>query len=140
MMRALRRFARDHRGVAAVELALVAPILAGLTFAAFEVWRYTHDVQTMKDAVTAGVQYYMNGGRDDDDAKAIAEAAWASAPEDAAVAISRACLCGTAAHTCTTLCSNSTVPEIRVTLQATATYDRTQFASNLSETQVIRVR
>jgi Flp pilus assembly protein TadG len=140
MMRALRRFARDHRGVAAVELALVAPVLAGLAFAGFEVWRYTHDVQAMKDGVTAGVQYYMNGGRDDANAKAIAEAAWVSAPEDAEVSISRACLCGTTAHVCTTLCSNSTVPEIRVTLQATATYDRTKFASNLSETQVIRVR
>lgn len=140
MIGLLKRFARDRRGVAAIELALITPVIAGLAYIGFETWRYTSEIQEMKDAVRAGVQYYMDGGKDDADGKAVVEGAWSSPPADAAVIISRACQCGAEAHVCTTLCSDSTVPEIRVTLSASATYDNARFPTDLAAEQVIRVR
>lgn len=40
MFRLIRRFLNDHRGVVAVELAMVAPILAMLTLSGVEISRY----------------------------------------------------------------------------------------------------
>lgn len=140
MIRLLKSLARDRRGVAAIELAFVAPAIATLAFVSFEAWQYSNRVQDMKDAVKTGVVYYMNGGKDDADAETIAEASWHAKPADGNISISRGCICGTTAHSCTTLCSNTTVPEMRVTLSATATYAQSYFAPNLSTSQVVRVR
>ena len=57
-----------------------------------------------------------------------------------AIAVSRGCICGTAAHICTTLCNNTTVPEIRVTLSASGSYPDAYFMKNLAASQVVRVR
>lgn len=139
MIGLIKRLARDRRGVAAIELAFVAPAIATLGYLSFETWQYANRVQDMKDAVKAGVMYYMSGGTDDTNADTIAEAAWHNKPTDAGVSISRACICGTTAHSCTTLCTNLTVPEVRVTLRATASYTQ-PFSQTLSSTQVVRVR
>jgi Flp pilus assembly protein TadG len=139
-MRLPALFARDHRGVAAVELALIAPVLAGVTLVSFEAWRYASRAQEMRDAVKAGVNYYMNGGTADAAAESIAESAWSHAPADASVAVSRACFCGTTVQVCTSLCADSTVPQVQISLRATGTYPDSYFAKTLATEQVLRVR
>lgn len=136
----LASIVRDRRGVAAVELALIAPVIAGVVLISFEIWRYATWAQEMRDAVKAGVNYYMTGGADDDDAEAIAQAAWTHAPAGASVEVNRACVCGTSVHACNTLCSNTTVPEVQVTVRARATYPESYFSQYLENEQVVRVR
>ena len=136
----LTRFGRDRRGVAAVELALVLPVLAAMAFLSFEAWRTASRAQEMRDAVKAGAQYYMNGGADDVAGRAMALQAWQSPPPGAAITVQRACDCGGVAQACNLPCSGGAAPAIRVTLVATGTFPQAYFAPTMSTRQVVRVR
>lgn len=136
----LRRLRDDRRGIAAVEMALIAPIAAVLALLSFQVWQASARVQDARGAVKAGVRYYMNGGADEDAARDLVQSSWEDAPADAAVTAVRACLCGGTAHACNTACADSTLPIVTVTLRATATNPGAAYASTIDEQEVIRVR
>jgi len=140
MKRLLHRLGADRRGLAAVELALVAPVIAGLALLSLEVWSASARSQDMRAALKAGAQYYMNGGANDVTAQALALSAWEAPPGDAEVSITRSCACGEVAQVCTTLCSNGTPPAVIVVLQATGTQAQAFFNPVLSEQRVVRVR
>lgn len=131
---------RDRRGVAAVEVALVAPVLAVVALLSFEAWQGAGRSADIRTALKAGAQYYMNGGADDDDARALALSAWRDRPAGGVVDISRACACGQVAQACTALCADSTPPAALVTLSAQASLPQAMFNKSLSIERVVRVR
>ena len=117
----LHRFARDERGVSAVEFGLIAPILAVLVLGVAELGHVTYQRTDMHSAIRSGSQYVLNGGRDLDVARDIVVRSWSSMPEDGEVEATRFCLCASSVHACNTPCSDDSVPEAYIQLQASAT-------------------
>ena len=93
MMRKLVDYLRDEDAVAAVEMALIAPFIAGFAVLSVNVWDVGMRKQDMRGALKLGAQYYMNGGTDDVKSKAIAEAHWNRKPTGAATAPTSGYIC-----------------------------------------------
>src|SRR4051812_36035965 len=55
----------EEGGVAAVELALILPFIAGFAVVSINVWDVGMRKQDMRGALKLGAQYYQNGGADD---------------------------------------------------------------------------
>jgi Flp pilus assembly protein TadG len=131
---------RDCAGVAAVELALVAPVIGAMTLVSFDVWQGAAATQDMRAALNAGVEYYLNGGTSDTGAQSAAMSAWQNAPGNAAISTVRGCQCGASTHSCSSLCSDGAPPWTVVTLSATATRSQALFNASLADQRVVRVR
>jgi Flp pilus assembly protein TadG len=141
IMRTIRAWLRDRRGVAAVEFAFVLPIIAGMTLASYGVWDAAARNQDLRSALKVGTEYYMAGGGDDADARAVTLASWNHRPDDAAVTSERMCRCGSSTISCsTTLCADSKPPAIYVTLQASSTDQTALFSPSATASRTIRVR
>jgi len=133
-------FLSDHRGVAAVEMALIAPAIAGLAFASVNLWEAASRKQDMSAAVHAASQYYLSGGQSDTDAQSVAMSTWDSRPDDGAVDITRSCRCGATVAICTSLCESGQPPAVLVRITAQATSPGAAFQSSQSKIEVVRVR
>ncbi len=124
MRRFLSRLRRDERGVAAVELALILPVIALIAGVSLEMWLRASHQRDAAEALDASVDYYVAGGLNDTEAKAVAMSAWHSPPEDAAVTIARECRCGVTPVACTATCSTPVAPGTYVKLTAAATLQK----------------
>lgn len=139
--RMIAQYLREEGGVAAVEMALIAPFIAGFAVLSVNVWDVGMRKQDMRAALKLGAQYYMNGGTDDTKSKAIALAKWNRKPATADVTVSRTCLCGTTVTgSCNTVCADNTVPNIVVQLHATATTSTAMFSKSQVADEYVRVR
>jgi Flp pilus assembly protein TadG len=139
-MKILRKYLRNRGGASALEFAIIAPILAGLTVYGFDAWELINRKQDMHAAINATAHYYMGGGGDDPTAQSIGMSGWPNTPADAAIKISKACLCGGAAWDCSTVCtSTNQAPELLVTITATDQWTGLKPAP-LAETETVRVR
>jgi Flp pilus assembly protein TadG len=139
-MTLLRKFLRQSSGASALEFAIIAPILAGLTVYGFDAWELINRKQDMHASVNAVAHYYMGGGSDVPTAQSIGMSGWPNTPADAQINISSACICGGAAWDCNTVCTTTQqAPEIHVTITATDQWTGLRPAP-LSETETLRVR
>ena len=149
MKSAARRFIlaiRDGTGIAAVELALVLPVLCAALLGTMDGWSYVTSSLAMRAGVKTAANLVMAGSTDDTAIQAAALASWENKPSDAQVAISRIYQCGTTVVTSTTICSGPKVPSVFVQIQASGTWippftfgpypDNT----TLGHLQVVRVR
>ena len=134
-----RGFARDQRGLAAVEFALIVPVLASVLLFGFDGWMQLRQAGDMQTALHSGVRYYQAGGTSDYDALVVGLNAWPHKPAGATFSVARACVCGGAAGSCNTLCGTQP-PNIQVTLSASSTYAGSMYSRAMTETQVVRVR
>lgn len=100
----------DQRGVAAVEMAMVAPIIAGLALVSVNVWDATQRRQQQDEALRVASQYYMLGGDNDARARELGLAAWADKPADGDVVISRIYRCGDSQVNAAALCGTAQTP------------------------------
>jgi Flp pilus assembly protein TadG len=140
MIRALKRLAGDERGHAAIELALLLPVLVALLVVGVDGWTQMRQASQMRSALQTGARYYQLGGSSDTTAQATALASWVAPPPDAALNVSRACLCGTTANACTGVCPDQSQPAIDVTLTAAGTFTGTTYTRAMTQTEVVRVR
>lgn len=137
----MSRFWTDTRGGAAVELAIVAPVLAAVALMAAETWQNSVKRQNMAAALEVGAEYYLSGGVSDDVAVQAARNAWRDPPPDANVTASRAQKCGAAPlDPSVSLCSDGTQPAIYVTLAATGSSASAVFPAPQSFERTVRVR
>lgn len=134
------RFREDRRAAAAVEMALIAPVLAVLAITSFTVWDAATRGQDMRVALKTGAQYYMNGGLDDAAAQSVTMSAWQNAPSGASVVVTRSCYCVTTPQSCSILCAGNTPPSVYATLTAKGSWTMADANPNLTETRVVRVR
>lgn len=134
------RFIKDDRGVAAVEFALFAPVLAICLVGLVDMANYAIQRADMEAALRSGIQYFMNGGSDPDKATQIVLASWTSKPANATVLVDKFCMCGTAQHVCTATCSDGSYPLSYSRIHAVAKYNNilVDTANNADET--VRVR
>ena len=133
------RFARDTSGAAAVEFAIVAPVLALLLVGLVQGW---FDVKARTDAqsaMQAGIRYYLQGGTDDTVARQFALAAWPSKPADGDVDVNRNCSCNGAVVLCTATC-NSQPPAVTVSVAARYRFNSFIGADDVLYDQSVRIR
>lgn len=133
----LQGFFRDKRGAAAIEMALIAPVIAGLAAISYGIWQDFADRQDARAALDVAADYYMQGGGTDSTAQTLAVGNWPNPPEGITVAISRDYKCGASAATDTTVCPGNRSSAAYVTMMAYALKDE---ASTLLARRVVRVR
>ncbi len=136
----LRRLAGDESASAAIELAFVAPVIAGMAVVSFGIWQTAGQNQNARAAVDAAAGYYLNGGTSDTDAATVAANAWDAKPADGAIATSRAYKCGTTASTENATCSGGRTPATYVTVTASGTVAQSLGRPTVSISRVVRVR
>jgi Flp pilus assembly protein TadG len=136
----IRRWLTDRRGNAAIELALVAPVFAGVAVMSFGVWEAGARNQDARSALDVSVQYYMNGGTDDTVATTLGLSGWRHKPANGNITSSRSYRCGDTTATSTTICTGGRTPGTYVTLTATATSSQALVHPTLTLNRVVRVR
>jgi Flp pilus assembly protein TadG len=140
-MRRILDYLREEGGVAAVEMALIMPFVAGFAVVSINVWDIGMRKQDMRGALKVASQYYMNGGADDTASKAIGLAQWNHKPGVADITITRTCYCGAAVTlTCQSICADNTVPQIIVQLHGSATTSTAMFSKDQTADEYVRIR
>ena len=137
---------RDRTGIAAVELALVLPVLCATLLGIMDGWSYVASSLSMRAGVKTAANFVMAGSADDSATQTVALASWENKPSDAQVTISRIYKCGTTVVDASTLCSGPKAPSVYVQIQASGTWvppftfgpypDNT----TIGHVQVVRVR
>lgn len=136
----LRRFARHRGGAAAVEMALVAPLLAGIMVGIANYAPELDQAHKMRDAVQAAGTYVMTGGTDPTAIQAVATNAWTGYASGDAVSVTQWCSCAGVTGSCNTLCADSTVPQGYTQISASMTYVGPLGSTPLSASQTVRTR
>lgn len=139
-MRRLSAFLADRRGVAALEFALAAPILAAVLVLGADGWLRARQVLDMRTALQTAARYYQSGGGDDEVARTAALSAWPGRPADGVVTALRACRCPAAPSACDAACPDGAPPSAFVTLTAASRYRGFLGEAPIAEREVIRVR
>lgn len=135
-----RTFLSNRRGNAAVEFAIIAPILAGLFLTSYGIWEASSRGRDMNSALDAGAAYYMNGGSDDAAAKLTLQSAWRNRPADASINLDHSCMCQTVPLACTSLCADNSSPGDYVDMKLSATSPNALNSPQLLKHRVVRVR
>jgi|SRR6185312_1270459 len=104
-------FRQSVEGIAAVEFALVVPVLAAMALLLPDLSQAAVGVMDMQGAARASIQYAMTGGTDVTEARTLGLAAWNSQPADANLATSESCTCAGAGATCGQPCPNGSSPQ-----------------------------
>jgi Flp pilus assembly protein TadG len=133
-------FARDERGVSAVEFALVVPVLLIALLGVADLGNVVYKRSDMESALRAGVQYFMNGGDDLAKAEEVVEQSWTTKPEGVSIVAERFCMCGTVQHACNALCEDDTYPLSFNRIRATATFEGVLASDQYETEQSVRVR
>jgi Flp pilus assembly protein TadG len=136
----LSAFSSDRRGVAAMEFALIAPIIVALLVLGVDGWLQGTETSQARTAIHTGARYYETGGGDDTVAQTVAMSAWQSKPADAALNVVRSCTCAATPVACSTLCAGSNPPSTFISLSATGTYSGLVHQHAISQSDIIRVR
>lgn len=120
------RIVRDKAGMAAVEFAMVLPILCLVCFGIADGWSYVTSYLQMRAGVKTAANLVMAGaGSDaakDTGTQAVALSSWDNKPDDAAVVLVRSYLCGTTVVNATTICGGTKLPTVFVQITATGTW------------------
>jgi len=140
MIRHIATFARNRRGIAAVEFALIAPILIFAVVAINDCAQLILRQNDMHSGVGAAAEYVMRGGSDLPTAQTIGLSAWPSHSSTASMIAAKACYCGTAGSSCTSLCADQSVPSAYVTITANDSYQGWYATTQISTSQRVLVR
>ena len=141
MIGTLDRFLRrDRRGAAAVEMALIAPVLAALLLGVHDLGRIAFDRTDLHSAVRSGAQYFMAGGKDIGEATAIIQNSWTNRPADARVDVVKCCKCAGEDAPCGQLCPDESVPDIFHEITAEAGLSGVLGEYEVSVVELVRTR
>src|ERR1700752_2660727 len=94
--RSVRTF-RSDSGVAAVEFALIVPILCIVCFGIVAGWSYVSSSLAMRAGVKTAANLIMEGAADDAATRAVALSSWQNHPADAQLTLARIYMCGSTA-------------------------------------------
>ena len=135
-----RRLIGDETGVAAIEMAMVAPVFAAALVLTVDVASQAIDRVEMHSAVVAGARYFMSGGTDLTEARNVLLSAWPSRPDDASVLTESYCECAGAAAACSETCPGGSIPETFYRIRATASLGGIIGGSDYLTVDELRVR
>jgi hypothetical protein len=140
------RIFRSDSGVAAVEFALIVPILCLVLLGVINGWSFVSSSMSMRAGVKTAANLVMQGEANDAATQAVALSSWENRPDDAQVTLGRKYMCGSTVADPSILCDGLKAPSVFVEIQATATwsppfgFDVFSFSRELRHQQVIRVR
>ena len=137
---AARRFARARQGAAAVELALVIPVLAVLVAGVMQYGGMIIAYQQLHNGIASGAIYVMRGGTDATTIKDVALGAWPNQPSNASVTVSQFCTCAGVTSSCTSLCSDNSYPLGFTTISGSGTYTGPFGNQSMSATETVRTK
>lgn len=144
----MRKLFQNDRGTSGIEFAIITPMIATFLVGIASGWSYFQQDSGMRGSVEVAAKYYIQGGRSDTTALSIAKAAWVNTPADGSVSVSRSCVCASLSVNCGPgiVCSDSSVPQIHLTIAATSTWHDIfssgifPYALSLKESEDVRVR
>ena len=136
----LRRYLGDRSGVAAIEFAMIAPLMAAAMVGTLDVSNHLINRGHMHSGVRSGIQYLMDNGRDLYQLQSIVENSWSESPGNAVVTTERYCLCVDVRHACDVLCTDDSAPESYFSVSASGTLDGYLVDSTIEASEDIRVR
>lgn len=129
---AATRWRRADGGNAAVEFALLAPLLAALIVGVVTIGTELHARLVLRDAVRSGVQAAMNGERDVSLMAAIVSQAANDRGLSAQTVVSLNCTCGEVSVSCVqNMCATGNLPTMRVRVQASSSSARVSVADEV---------
>jgi len=140
------RFRENRSGAAAVEFALVLPVLCAALLGIVDGWSYVSNSLSMRAGVKTAANLVLAGSSDDSGTQAAALASWERKPSDAQVTVSRVYRCGTTVVDQATLCPGPRVNSVYVQIQASGTWSPPFVFgvfprdTAISHQQVVRVR
>ena len=146
MGRHAARILRNKSGIAAVEFAMVLPILCLVLLGIIDGWSFVTSSLSMRAGVKTAANLLMAGAANDTATQAIALSSWERHPDDAQVTMARQYMCGSTVVDASSLCAGPKVPSILVQIQATATwvppfaFGRFVDPRTITHQEVIRVR
>lgn len=136
----LNRLWHRDRGNAAIEFALILPILSTIVITIADVTTIAVGTGQMQTAVRASVQYLMNGGTSTTTAQTVGTDAWNNEPTGGTLTINEACYCSGATHSCATLCSDNTSPQAFYTVTASGALGGSVIRRTQTVTETVRTK
>ena len=106
----LGKLRKNVRGVASIEFAFIAPLLAFTLMAVSDVGTLVFQRTNMISSMKSGIDYFMKGGSDKAEAEAVIRSSWKAAPEQTDISITSFCACGEQVAACYALCTDTTIP------------------------------
>ncbi|RWN01216.1 MAG: pilus assembly protein [Mesorhizobium sp.] len=144
--RPVRTF-RSDSGVAAVEFALVVPILCLVLLGVINGWSFVSSSLSMRAGIKTAANLVMQGAVNDAATQAVALSSWENHPEGAQVTLGRKYMCGSTVVDASSLCNGGTkAPSVFVEIKATATWSPPfifgafSLSREIGHQEVIRVR
>lgn len=111
------RLIRDESGVAAVEMALISPVLMMGLLLMFDVAIAVKERMVLDNATRAGAQAVMANVNQTSEVKAIIQAS-VTKLENVTVSVDKNCTCGDAEVACTNWCTATTPPSVFLKISA----------------------
>lgn len=136
----MRRLLHDRRGGAAVEFAIIAPVLGAILAVLVSVWGDATTVLRMRAAVHGGASYLRTPDADPALTRDVVIETWEEMPAGAEVSVETSCLCGEAVSGCAVLCPSGDPPGVYVTIRAATGSPDQQIGRTYSAAEVVRVR
>lgn len=136
----LSKFRASASGVAAVEFALVLPILAAIVITLPDISTAATGVVEMESAARASMQYAMGGGSDMSVAQTVGLNSWSAKPSNAALTASESCQCNGGSATCGQNCTDGSIPQTYFTVVASGFVGGTTIGFNDSITRTVRIQ
>lgn len=131
---------RSERGVASIEFAFIAPMLAFALVGLIDVGMYINARANMTSSVKSGVDYFLMGGQDSETAVKIIDQAWMPRPEYSTIETERFCICGNVEVLCSATCLDGTQPEAFKKIIVAAYYDGLLLETKYRSDETIRIR
>lgn len=135
-----QNYAKSESGIAAIEFAFVAPLLALIITAIVDVGMYVNARADMTSSIKSGVDYFMTGGQDTDAAISVIDHAWTRRPEYSTIEAQRFCSCSGIVSTCSNVCTDGSQPEAYKKIVVTAYYDGLLLEAKYQSDETIRIR
>lgn len=135
-----RRMLRDRKGLAAIEFAIVAPVLTVLIVGATDVGMLVYNRMDTTSSIQAGAQYFMAGGTDTNQALAAVKRSWTSMPQDTQLSVVKTCYCAEVVNLCTVNCSDGSLPVAYNIVSARLKYRGVLLENEYVISEAVRVR
>lgn len=134
------RLLRDQKGLAGIEFAIAAPVIAILIVGATDVGMLVYNRMDTTSSIQSGAQYFMAGGTDTKQALATVKRSWTSMPPNTELSIVKTCYCAEVVNLCTVNCSDGSLPVAYNIVSAKLTYRGVLLENEYVISEAVRVR